>query len=300
MDESKILNGKVVSEYINEKTTKQVEFLKSKNVNPGLVVVLIGDDPASAIYVRSKGRMCEKMGIVSETITLPAETSEQELLTLIEKLNKDDRYNGILVQLPLPDQINELKVIDTINPQKDVDCFHPKNVGLLTIGSPYLLPCTPAGIIEILKYYKIDPSGKDVVVIGRSNIVGKPMANILIQKAPNANATISVVHSRTKDLKRYTLNADIVIAGIGVAEFLKADMVKDGVVVIDVGINRVDDPKAKKGYRLKGDVAFDEVAEKASFITPVPGGVGPITISMLMHNTINAAAQQNGITLESE
>jgi len=300
MDESKILNGKVVSEYINEKTTKQVEFLKSKNVNPGLVVVLVGDDPASAIYVRSKGRMCEKMGIVSETITLPAETSEQELLTLIEKLNKDDRYNGILVQLPLPDQINELKVIDTINPQKDVDCFHPKNVGLLTIGSPYLLPCTPAGIIEILKYYKIDPSGKDVVVIGRSNIVGKPMANILIQKAPNANATISVVHSRTKDLKRYTLNADIVIAGIGVAEFLKADMVKDGVVVIDVGINRVDDPKAKKGYRLKGDVAFDEVAEKASFITPVPGGVGPITISMLMHNTINAAAQQNGITLESE
>ncbi len=300
MDESKILSGKVVSEYINKKTTKQVEFLKGKNVNPGLVVVLVGDDPASAIYVRSKGRMCEKMGIISKTITLPAETSEKELLDLIEKLNIDDRFNGILVQLPLPDQINEQKVIDKISPEKDVDCFHPKNVGLLTIGSPYLLPCTPAGIIEILKYYKIDPSGKDVVVIGRSNIVGKPMANILIQKAANANATISIVHSRTKDLKRYTLNADIIIAAIGVAEFVKADMIKEGVVVIDVGINRVDDSKAKKGYRLKGDVAFDEVAEKASFITPVPGGVGLMTISMLMHNTIKAAALQNRITLESE
>lgn len=300
MDESKILSGKVVAEYINDRTTKQVEFLKSSKVNPGLVVVLVGDDPASAIYVRSKGRMCEKMGIVSETITLPAETSEQELLAMIKKLNIDERFNGILVQLPLPDQINEQNVIDTINPEKDVDCFHPKNVGLLTIGSPYLLPCTPAGIIEILKFYKIDPSGKDVVIIGRSNIVGKPMANILIQKAPNANATVSVVHSRTKNLKRYTQNADIVIAAIGVAEFVKADMVKDGVVVIDVGINRVDDPSAKKGYRLKGDVAFEEVAEKAAFITPVPGGVGPMTISMLMHNTISAAAKQSGVFLKSE
>ena len=300
MEESKILSGKIVADFTNERTTKQVEFLKSKNVNPGLVVVLVGEDPASAVYVRSKGRMCEKMGIVSETHTLPDDTSEEKLLNLIDKLNSDDRYNGILVQLPLPKQISEHKVIDAINPEKDVDCFHPKNVGLLTIGSPYLLPCTPAGIIEILKYYKIDPSGKDVVVIGRSNIVGKPMANMLLQKAPNANATISITHSRTKDLKKYTLNADIIIAAIGVAEFVKADMVKEGAVVIDVGMNRVDDPTAKKGYRLKGDVAFDEVVEKVSAITPVPGGVGPMTISMLMHNTISAAAQQNNINLESE
>jgi len=300
MDETKLLSGKVVSENINETTIKQIEFLKSKNVNPGLVVVLVGDDPASAIYVRSKGRMCERMGIVSETITLAADTKEQYLLDLIDKLNKDDRYNGILVQLPLPDQIDEAKVIDRINPLKDVDCFHPKNVGLLTIGSPYLLPCTPAGIIEILKYYKIDPAGQDVVVIGRSNIVGKPIANILIQKAAHANATVSIVHSRTKDLKKYTQNADIIIAGIGVAEFVKADMVKNGAVIIDVGINRVSDPSAKKGYRVKGDVAFDEVADKASFITPVPGGVGLMTISMLMHNTIKAAARQHNIILDSE
>ena len=297
MDESKLLSGKVVSEYINERTIEKIGFLKSKNVQPGLVVVLVGEDPASAIYVRSKGRMCERMGIFSETITLDPETSEKELLDLVEKLNKDDRFNGILVQLPLPKQINEQKIIDAINPEKDVDCFHPKNVGLITIGSPKFLPCTPAGIVEILKYYKIDPSGKDVVVIGRSNIVGKPIANMLLQKAAHANATVAVVHSRTKDLKRYTMNADIIIAAIGVAEFVKADMVKEGVVIIDVGINRVDDPEAKKGYRIKGDVAFDEVGEKASFITPVPGGVGLMTISMLMHNTITAAANQHQIVL---
>jgi len=297
MDESKLLSGKVVSEYINERTIEKIAFLKSKNVQPGLVVVLVGEDPASAIYVRSKGRMCERMGIFSETITLDAETSEKELLDLVEKLNKDDRFNGILVQLPLPKQINEQRIIDAINPDKDVDCFHPKNVGLITIGSPNFLPCTPAGVIEILKYYKIDPSGKDVVVIGRSNIVGKPIANMLLQKAAHANATVTVVHSRTKDLKRYTMNADIIIAAIGVAEFVKADMVKEGVVIIDVGINRVDDPEAKKGYRIKGDVAFDEVSEKASYITPVPGGVGLMTISMLMHNTITAAANQHEIAL---
>lgn len=300
MKETKILKGRIVAENVNTATIKHIEYLKSKGINPGLVVVLIGDDPASAVYVRSKGRMCEKLGILSETHRLPADTSEEKLLNLIDQLNNDNRFNGILVQLPLAPQINEQKVIDAINPLKDVDCFHPKNVGLLTIGSPYLLPCTPAGIIEILKYYKIDTNGMDVVIIGRSNIVGKPMANILIQKTPYANATVSIVHSRTKDLKKYTLNADIVIAAIGKAGFVKADMIKEGAVIIDVGINRVDDPSTEKGYRLEGDVDFDKVVGKTSAITPVPGGVGPMTISMLMHNTVTAAAKQNNIDLKSD
>ena len=293
MSESKILSGKEVAEFVNQRTIKKIEQLKKNNIFPGLVVVLVGDDPASAVYVRSKGKMCEKMGIVSKTYHLPADTTQEYLLNLINKLNNDKRYNGILVQLPLPKQIDEFKIIEAIDPLKDVDCFHPKNVGLLTIGSPYLLPCTPAGIIEIFKYYGIETSGKDVVIIGRSNIVGKPMANILIQKAKNANSTVSVLHSRTKDLSRYTRNADIIIAAIGQAEFVKADIVSENAVVIDVGMNRVDDPTAKKGYRLKGDVDYDGVFDKVSAITPVPGGVGVMTISMLMHNTIHAAAKQN-------
>lgn len=293
----KVLSGKEVAEFVNARTIKKIELLKEKNVLPGLVVVLVGDDPASAVYVRSKGKMCEQMGIRSETHILDAKTSEDELLKLITSLNTDNRYNGILVQLPLPEHINEQKVIDTINPEKDVDCFHPKNVGLMTIGSPYLLPCTPAGIIEIFKYYKIETSGKNVVIIGRSNIVGKPMANILVQKADNANATVTVVHSRTTDIKKYTLQADIIIAAIGQPEFLKADMVKKGAVVIDVGINRVEDATAKKGYRLKGDAAYEELENVCSAITPVPGGVGPMTISMLMHNTVRATAKHYGVEL---
>jgi methylenetetrahydrofolate dehydrogenase (NADP+)/methenyltetrahydrofolate cyclohydrolase len=295
MPASKILSGKEVADFIYQKNLKQVEYLKTKNINPGLVVILVGDDPASAVYVRSKGKMCEKLGILSETYTLPKETAEKELLQLIEKLNRDQRFNGILVQSPLPRHINEQKVIETINPLKDVDCFHPQNVGLLSIGSPYMLPCTPAGVIEILKYYKIETSGKDVVVIGRSNIVGKPMANMLLQKAPNANATVTVVHSKTKDIKKYTTTADIIIAAIGVAEFVKADMVKEDAVIIDVGINRVEDSNNAKGYVLKGDVDFEQVSYKASAITPVPGGVGPMTIGMLMQNTIKAAAGQNNV-----
>ncbi|KAA3617470.1 MAG: bifunctional methylenetetrahydrofolate dehydrogenase/methenyltetrahydrofolate cyclohydrolase FolD [Calditrichaeota bacterium] len=297
MDSSKILNGKEVAEFVNQRNSTHVELLKEKNIQPGLVVVLVGDDPASAVYVRSKGRMCEKLGILSSTHALPEETSESDLLQLIDKLNKDDKYNGILVQLPLPKHIDEQKVIEAINPLKDVDCFHPKNVGLLTIGSPYLLPCTPAGIVEILKYYKIETSGKEVVVIGRSNIVGKPVANILLQKSKFANATVTIVHSRTQDIKKHTANADIIVAAIGQANFLTSDMIKEGAVIIDVGINRVDDPTAKKGYRLKGDVDYDSVFEKSSAITPVPGGVGPMTIGMLMHNTIIAAAKQNGVDL---
>ncbi|MCB9057232.1 MAG: bifunctional 5,10-methylene-tetrahydrofolate dehydrogenase/5,10-methylene-tetrahydrofolate cyclohydrolase [Calditrichae bacterium] len=297
MQGSKILAGKAVAEFVNQQTIEKIEILKEKGFNPGLVVVLVGDDPASAVYVRSKGRMCEKMGILSKTYHLPAETSETELLNLIDELNNDDRYNGILVQLPLPKQINEAKVIESINHLKDVDCFHPRNVGLLSIGSPYLLPCTPAGIIEILKFYKIETSGKDVVVIGRSNIVGKPMANILIQKSEHANATVSIVHSRTKDLQRYTKNADIVIAAIGQPAFLKPDMVKEDVVIIDVGINRVEDASTEKGYRIVGDVDYNGLFEMSSAITPVPGGVGVMTISMLMHNTIHACAKQNNIDL---
>ncbi len=298
METSKILNGKEVAEFVKERNIKKVNLLKDSNIQPGLVVVLVGDDPASAVYVRSKGRMCEKLGILSETYTMPSDTSEQKLLSLIEELNNDNRYNGILVQLPLPNHINEQKVIEAINPEKDVDCFHPKNVGLLTIGSPYLLPCTPAGIIEIFKYYNIETSGKNVVIIGRSNIVGKPVANILLQKEDYANATVTIVHSRTKDIKKHTLNADIIVAAIGQPGFVTADMIKNEAVIIDVGINRVEDATAKKGYRLMGDVDYNDVFNKCSLITPVPGGVGPMTIGMLMHNTIQASAKQNGITIE--
>jgi len=297
METSKILSGKEVAEFVNQRNSKQISLLIEKDILPGLVVILVGDDPASAVYVRSKGRMCEKLGILSATHNLPSETSEEDLLQLINQLNNDKRYNGILVQLPLPKQIDEQKVIEAINPIKDVDCFHPKNVGLLTIGSPYLLPCTPAGIIEIFKYYKIETSGKDVVVIGRSNIVGKPVANILLQKSEFANSTVTVVHSRTKDIKKYTSNADIIIAAIGYADFVTADMIKKDAVIIDVGINRVEDLSAKKGYKLKGDVNYEDVYEKSSAITPVPGGVGPMTICMLMYNTIQAAAKQNNVVL---
>ena len=294
---SKILNGKIVADFVTTRNSSKITLLKEKNIQPGLVVILVGDDPASAIYVRSKGRMCEKLGILSDTHYMPEETPEEDLLQLITNLNSDDRYNGILVQLPLPKHIDEQKVIEAINPLKDVDCFHPKNVGLLTIGSPYLLPCTPAGIIEIFKYYKIDTSGKDVVVIGRSNIVGKPILNILLQKSEHANATVTIVHSRTKDIKNYTSNADIVIAAIGQAGFLTKDMIKKGAVIIDVGINRIDDVTAKKGYRIVGDVDYEGVLSKSAATTPVPGGVGLMTIAMLMHNTIHAAAMQNNIEL---
>ncbi len=297
METSKILNGKDVAEYINHKSGELVQKLKAQNIHPGLVVILVGDDPASAVYVRSKGRMCEKLGILSATHTLPATTSETELLELISNLNNDQAYHGILVQLPLPDHIDEQKIIEAINPLKDVDCFHPKNVGLLTIGTPYLLPCTPAGIIEIFKYYKIATNEKDVVIIGRSNIVGKPVANILLQKSEFANATVTVVHSRTKNISKYTKEADIIVAAIGQPAFLTADMIKEGAVLVDVGINRVDDSTAKRGYRLMGDIDYADVYEKCSAITPVPGGVGPMTISMLMRNTIQATIKQTDANL---
>ncbi|MBN2426095.1 MAG: bifunctional 5,10-methylene-tetrahydrofolate dehydrogenase/5,10-methylene-tetrahydrofolate cyclohydrolase [Calditrichaceae bacterium] len=296
MEEKKLL-GKPVAEKINSMVGEKVNFLKSKGIEPKLSVVLVGNDPASSVYVGMKEKACIQLGIHSKTYRLPENTSEKDLLDLVQQLNQDAKNHGILVQLPLPKHINEDKIINTINVKKDVDCFHPENVGRIVAGNPYVLPCTPAGIVEILKYYKIETSGSHTVIIGRSNIVGKPMANILMQKAEYANATVTVTHSRTKNISSYTKQADILIAAMGKAKFVTSDMVKEGVVVIDVGINRIDADN-EKGYALVGDVDYENVAPKASFITPVPGGVGPMTIAMLMSNTALAAATQNGIKLE--
>jgi methylenetetrahydrofolate dehydrogenase (NADP+)/methenyltetrahydrofolate cyclohydrolase len=297
MENSKLLAGKTVAEHVFRRIEHNLELFRTDGIAPGLVVILVGNDPASQVYVRKKGKTCEKLGLHSKTIFLDESTSEDELLNIIDELNHDASFNGILVQLPLPKQIDDNKIILSIDPAKDVDCFHPQNVGLLVSGNPYVLPCTPAGIVEILKFYEIETSGKHAVVLGRSNIVGKPMANLLIQKNKDANATVTVAHSRTKNIPELAREADILIAAIGQPEFVKADMVKEGAVVIDVGINRID-ADTEKGYRLVGDVAFEEVARKASAITPVPGGVGPMTIAMLMQNTLKAAAKQHKITLQ--
>lgn len=284
----KIIDGKLVSKNVKAAVKLETEELISKGIQPGLVVVLVGEDPASAIYVRSKGKACETAGIFSETITLPESTPEKELLELVDKLNNDNRFHGILVQLPLPNHINETRVLESIFPEKDVDCFHPVNVGRLVSGRPYVLPCTPAGIREMLRAYEIPTSGKHVVIIGRSNIVGKPMANLLMQKSDDGNATVTVVHSRTADIPFYTKQADILIAAMGFAHFVNKDMIKDDAVIIDVGMNRIDADN-EKGYRLVGDVDFESVYSKVSKITPVPGGVGPMTIAMLLKNTLTAA-----------
>ncbi len=284
-----IISGKEISSEIQEELKDKISELKSKGVTPGLSVVLVGEDPASQVYVRMKGKMCERLGIYHETLEFPADISEEELLGVIDDLNDNDEIHGILVQLPLPDHINETKILNRIDPVKDVDGFHPVNVGRMLVGDPGFLPCTPHGIQEMLLRSGIDPEGKNVTIVGRSNIVGKPLAAILMQKKPGANATVTVCHSRTKDLPKMARQADILVAAIGVPEFVTADMVKEGAVVIDVGVNRVDDPDAKRGYRLVGDVDFEAVKEKASAITPVPGGVGPMTIIMLMKNTVLAA-----------
>lgn len=268
---------------------KKIVELRSKGVTPGLAVVLVGEDPASQVYVRMKGKACEELGLYSETIRLPAEYAEDALLKIIDDLNANPKIHGILVQLPLPEHIDETKILNRINPGKDVDGFHPVNVGRMLIGDPGFLPCTPHGVQELLVRSGNSPEGKHVVVVGRSNIVGKPVAAILMQKKKDANATVTVCHSRTKDLPSVTRQGDIVVAAMGVPGFVKADMVKEGAVVIDVGVSRVDDPSAKKGYRLMGDVDFEAVKEKASAITPVPGGVGPMTIVMLMKNTVISA-----------
>lgn len=281
---AEIIDGKLVSQTLREEIKKDVEaFVKENGKAPGLAVIMVGDNPASAVYVRNKHKACSDVGMTSYQIEYPADTSEDELLRKIDELNADENVNGILVQLPLPRHIDEDKVINRISPAKDVDAFHPENVGKIMIGKYNLLPCTPAGIVELLKYYNVDVTGKNCVIIGRSNIVGKPMALLLLER----NGTVTVCHSKTKDLASITKGADILVVAIGRANFVTADMVKDGAVVIDVGINRGEDGK------LYGDVKFDEVEPVASMITPVPGGVGPMTITMLLKNTLTAAKMQN-------
>ncbi len=282
---SKIIDGKVVAAGIREEVAQEVGQLSGNK--PGLAVILVGDDPASQVYVRMKGKACEQVGIHSITDRLPAEISESDLLKKVDDYNNDPRYHGLLVQLPLPSHIDSQKIIEAVNPRKDVDCFHPYNVGRLMIGQPVFLPATPAGIVELLNYYEIAIRGKHVVILGRSNIVGKPLAMMLVQKSAKANAIVSIVHTAAEDISKFTRQADILVAAAGSPEVVKGNMVNEGVVVIDVGTNRVDADN-EKGYRLVGDVAFDEIAEKASAITPVPGGVGPMTIAMLLKNTLKA------------
>lgn len=284
-----LIDGKKTAQEIRNELKADIQNLinDGKNV-PGLVAILVGEDPASKIYVKSKGKACNEIGMRTKTEEFPSNISEIELLGVIESYNNNPDFHGILVQLPLPEHINEDRIIEAISPEKDVDGFHPISVGKLVIGKDTFRSCTPAGIQELLIRYKIDTKGKHIVVLGRSNIVGKPIANIMLQKQEHANSIVTICHSAAPDVSYYTKQADILIAAIGVSEFVKADMVKDDVVVIDVGINRVEDPSSPKGYGLTGDVAFNEVAAKASYITPVPGGVGPMTIAMLLKNTYKA------------
>jgi len=287
---AKLIDGAAVAREIRAEVARDTADLVSRGVTPGLAVVLVGDDPASAVYVRSKGRACEEAGMHSVTIRLPAETSQDELLDHVDRLNADPAIHGILVQMPLPKHMRPDAVIRRISPAKDVDGFHPVNVGKLLIGErDGFAPCTPAGVQELLVRSGVETRGADCVIVGRSNIVGKPMAALMVQQGAGADATVTVCHSRTRDLAAHTRRADILVAAIGRARFVTADMVKPGAVVIDVGVNRVDEPRAKNGYILAGDVDFAPVSQVASLITPVPGGVGPMTIAMLLRNTVKAA-----------
>ena len=279
----KIIDGKVVSAYVKEQVKNEVAELAKNGSVPALAVIIVGDDPASKVYVGNKKKACEMTGMRSVEYALPAETTEDELLELIDKLNRDKEINGILCQLPVPKHINEDKIIDAIAPEKDVDGFSAVNVGKIWLGKYEISPCTPMGVIELLDYYDIPLEGKNCVIVGRSNIVGKPMAALLLER----NATVTVCHSRTKDLASFTKNADVIVAAVGRANFITADMVKEGAIVVDVGINRLDNGK------LCGDIDFENVKEKASFITPVPGGCGPMTIAVLMKNTLVAYKNQN-------
>ncbi len=276
---AKLLMGKEVSARIKKELREETEKLKAQGINPGLAVIIVGEDPASQVYVRNKERACEECGIYSEKYALPEETTQEELLRLIDELNHKECISGILVQLPVPDHIDEKTVIEAIDPKKDVDAFHPVNVGKIMVGNYDFVPCTPAGVMELIKESGVDVNGKECVVVGRSNIVGKPQAMLLLHQ----NGTVTICHSRTKDLAEKTKRADILVAAVGIPNFIKGDMIKEGAVVIDVGINRMPDKK------LCGDVEFDTAEKVAGAITPVPGGVGPMTVAMLMKNTVRAA-----------
>jgi methylenetetrahydrofolate dehydrogenase (NADP+)/methenyltetrahydrofolate cyclohydrolase len=288
---ARILDGKQIADAMRTDLTPEIDALRAQGVQPGLAVVLVGENPASQVYVRMKGRACEAAGLYSETIRLAAETSEAELLAVIDRLNADPKIHGMLVQLPLPPQIDETRVLHRILPAKDVDGFHPENVGKVSIGDPTgFRPATPYGVQQILVRSGVETRGAHAVIVGRSNIVGRPMASLLMHKGKGGDATVTVCHSRTRDIGAVTRLADILIVAMGKPEFVRGDMVKPGAVVVDVGVNRVDDRSAK-GYKLVGDVAFAEAGDVASAITPVPGGVGPMTITMLLYNTVQAARQ---------
>lgn len=293
---AKIIRGAEVAAQIQEELKEGVKKLKEKGITPGLGVVLVGEDPASVSYVTAKAKAAAEIGIHEETINLPATASEDEVLKTVDRLNKDPKFHGVLVQLPLPKHVSTEKVINYISPEKDVDAFHPVNVGKLLRGEPCPLPCTPHGVQELLIRSGYDPGGKHVVICGRSNIVGKPLAAMLMQKKKGANATVTVCHTGTRDLPSISRQADILVAAMGSPKAITADMVKEGTVVIDVGVNRVEDPTAPKGFRLVGDSDFEAIKEKAAAITPVPGGVGPMTVIMLMTNTVEAAERQAGLT----
>ena len=287
--EDKVIDGKQIASQITDEIKKE---RKTVNITPGLALILVGNNPASEIYVKMKSKKCAELGFYSVIERKPDDISEDDLLELINNFNKDERIHGILIQLPLPKHINEMRILEAVDYKKDVDGFHPINAGRLMIGEKCFLPCTPAGIHELLIRCNVQTSGKNAVVLGRSNIVGKPIANILLQKANGANCTVTICHSATEYISEFTRNADIIIAAIGKPYFLKGDMIKEGVVIIDVGINRVEDTNHPKGYKVVGDVDYDECYPKASKITPVPGGVGPMTIAMLMKNTLDSALKR--------
>ena len=292
---AKIIDGKQIAADIRAELKAEVAKLKTKGIVPGIGVILVGADPASISYVTAKEKACEEIGIYSDDNRLPAETSEKDLLALVNKMNHDPKINGILVQLPLPKHIDEQKVLLAVDPAKDVDGFHPISVGKMCVGQKTFLPCTPHGVVQLLVRAGVKLDGAEVVIVGRSNIVGKPLANMLMHKSPTGNATVTVCHTRTKDIAAHTRRADIVIAAAGRPNTITADMVKDGVVIIDVGVNRIPDATKKNGFRLVGDVDFEGLKDKASLITPVPGGVGPMTITMLLYNTVDSAKMAEGV-----
>ncbi len=286
---AEVIDGKKIADEVRSELKPRLAALAEAGVLPGLAAVIVGEDPGSKLYVKMKGKASEEMGMAHWTIELPQDVSEARLLQEVDRLNRDSKVHGILVQQPLPPRIRVDAAVASVSPHKDVDCFHPENVGLVLIGRPRFAPATPAGVVELLLRSGNDPGGKDVVIMGRSNIVGKPLAALLVQKAAGANATVTVAHSATRDIGAHTRRADILIAAMGSPRFVKADMVRSGAVVIDVGINRISDPTTKSGSRTVGDVDFDAVKEKVKAISPVPGGVGPMTIAMLLSNTVRAA-----------